>query len=179
LRIKRDGTADRALVIGTGLSTCFFGFGAGAILSAYLRFSHSAEFSHLRTTLAFRSAIFGDGVILPILTMIAVSTLLASDGSIVRRAGVPALLLGLAVTAYFHIEQAVDGLVNWAMPQPWHWNLLGVWHAVYMLTIATLLALYFIVSAVHIYRKRTVPLSLVISVLCLISFFVLLGTDYL
>jgi hypothetical protein len=111
--------------------------------------------------------------------MIAVSTLLASDGSIVRRAGVPALLLGLAVTAYFHIEQAVDGLVNWAMPQPWHWNLLGVWHAVYMLTIATLLALYFIVSAVHIYRKRTVPLSLVISVLCLISFFVLLGTDYL
>jgi hypothetical protein len=111
--------------------------------------------------------------------MIAVSTLLSAESGVVSRLGVPALLLGLAVTAYFHIEQAVDGLVNWAMPTPWHWNLLGAWHAVYMLTLTTLLSLYFMTSIVFVYRKRTVPISLAICVLCLIAFFVLLGTDYL
>jgi len=179
LRIKRVGTADAVLVIGTGLSTCFFGFGAGALLSTYLRLTHSPEFLHLRTTLSFRSAILGDGVILPILDMIAVSTLLANRAYSIKQLRIIAVLVGVTITAYFHIQQAVDGLVNWAMPQPWHWNLLGLWHAVYMLTVATLLSLYFMLSIVIVHRERTIPWSLIISILCVIAFFVLLGTDYL
>ena len=176
---EQFGTSNGLLVLGVGFATFFFGFGAGALLNVYLVMTNSEEIANLRTTLSFRSAIYGDGVILPILNMIAVATIQTNKDYMTSPLALLAIFLGLSIAVYFHVGQAVNKLVNWTMPRPWHWNLLGLWHAIYMLVVATLLSLYFLLSIVTVRRTDYVPSSLIIAILGMMLFFVLLATDYI
>lgn len=132
-------------IVATGLATFFFGFGAGALLNLYLIAVHSPLVAELRGSLNFKSSIVGDGLLLPLVNMLVVSSLRLRPALVGRREIALALALGIAVTVYFHVVQAVRGLVNWTMPRPWRWNVLGVWHAAYMLAVSTLLALFYVV----------------------------------
>jgi len=132
----------------------------------------------LRGSLNFKSSIFGDGILLPIINMVAVSSLVHQQDLVHQPQFVIALALGLGITAYFHITQAVRGLVNWAMPKPWRWNLLGFWHAAYMLSVSTLLSLFYIVLLVAITKHEAMISNGIIVTLGLVAFFMLLQLDY-
>ncbi len=139
-------SARTRVVAGTGLATFFFGFETRDCMNLYLIHVRSPLVLTLRSSLSYKSSIFGDGLLLPCVNMFVASFLIENRRFIQRGSLVGAALVGLAVTAYFHISQAVDGIVNWAMPTPWHWNVLGAWHAAYMLSVSTLLALFYIVA---------------------------------
>jgi hypothetical protein len=164
-------------VLYTGLATFFFGFGAGALLNFYLILTDSSLLSGLRGSLNYISSIIGDGILLPVVNMIVVSFLRKNRAFISRASVAVALTLGLLITMYFHVAQAVQGLTNWAMPSPWHWNLLGVWHAVYMMSVSSLLCLFF-VTVFTSRRRGHVPREALLVTGGIVLFFFLLRLDY-
>lgn len=172
------GSLRLRLITATGLATFFFGFGAGALLNLYLLHIHSSLVVTLRSSLSYKSSILGDGILFPCLNMFAVSYLSRNRRHITPGLITAAIIIGVAVTTYFHVSQAVGGIVNWAMPTPWHWNILGAWHAVYMLTVSSLLALFYL-SIIKVRRKNKsgVPEAAALT-LGLAVFFLLLRLDY-
>ncbi len=165
-------------ILVTGLATFFFGFGAGALLNLYLIAVHSPLVAELRGSLDFKSSIVGDGILLPLVNMLVVSALRLRPALVGRREIAIAVVLGIVVTVYFHVVQAARGLVNWAMPRPWRWNLLGVWHAAYMLTVSTLLALFYVVVIDSVRAHDAMVRDAVVVTAGIALFFLLLRLDY-
>ncbi|OGH20593.1 MAG: hypothetical protein A3D74_02090 [Candidatus Levybacteria bacterium RIFCSPHIGHO2_02_FULL_37_13] len=163
----------------TGFATFFFGFGAGAILNLYLLAINSPLVLQLRSSLMFVSSILGDGVILPVVNMFIVSSLIKNKEFISKLKIFLSLLFGLLITLYFHITQAVQGLVNWSMPKPWEWNLLGVWHALYMLVVTSLISLFYIILAFNIVKFKRFTKEAVLVTLGIVLFVILLRLDYI
>ncbi len=177
-----DAYNRRLIVLGVGVATFFFGFAAGALLNMYLILTGSPLFASLRTTLSYKSAIFGDGILLPVINMIAASFLLKHADLIRKKTIRKALFFGVCVTVYFHITQAMGGIVNWAMPKPWHWNILGVWHGVYMFFVASLLSLFYLVMVKKFKKEKHIghiAKEFFIVSVGLVIFFVLLRLDYI
>ncbi len=168
----------KLVIAGVGGATFFFGFFAGAMLNLYLVSIHSPLVTQLRASLSFKSAIYGDGIILPVVNMICASFLLNQRKYITNKIINWSLVLGGLITAYFHVSQAMRGLVNWTMPTPWHWNFLGVWHAVYMFSVCTLLSLFLIVTIKTIRREKSVPWEFWMVLFGVVIFLVLLRLDY-
>jgi hypothetical protein len=166
-------------LIATALATFFFGFGAGAALNLYLIAVKSPFLNELRGSLDYKSSIFGDGILLPAVNVLVVATLRDHRALVNPVTLLVALGLGLAATAYFHIVQAVRGIVNWAMPKPWRWNILGLWHAIYMLSVATLLSLFYVSAIAGAFGDDPFgwgPVGLV--TVGIVAFFALLRLDY-
>jgi hypothetical protein len=173
-------TINRKYIIGMiGFGTFFFGFFAGAAFSFYLNAIHSAMFGTLRTSLQFKSAIFGDGIILPIANMFAASFLINQKKMLNAKLIKSSILLGLAITVYFHLNQALNNLINWAMPMPWHWNFLGLWHAVYMFSVSTFLSMFYLTVFRFSKTRKRVPREFWIVTVSLVLFSLLLHLDYL
>lgn len=169
----------RYIIWGVGIATFFFGFAAGGMLHAYLLFIGSSFVVKYRASLSYSSAIFGDGIIFPIINMVAVSFLLSNKKYIKNTLVIAALFLGSAITLYFHIAQALGGIVNWSMPQPWHWNILGVWHAMYMFSVASFLSLFYLVVANIMRKEKILPKEVFFVTTGLVLFFILLRLDYI
>lgn len=169
----------RYIVLGIGVWTFLFGFFAGALFNLYLLATNSSEFGTLRTSLDYKSSIFGDGIVLPIINMLAVAFLLRNSQIIKKKMLGSALFFGFLITAYFHISQAVNGLVNWAMPEPWNWNALGVFHALYMFLAASFISLFYIVVIKYIHKTKRLPKEVVLVSIGAIIFLVLLRLDYI
>ncbi len=167
-----------ALIISVGAATFFFGFGAGALYNYYLILTDSPIVATLRTSLTFKSAIFGDGIILPVVNMTAAYFLINHKKYLTKTILGYALISGGFVTAYFNITQAVKGLVNWAMPTPWHWNLLGLWHAIYMYCVASFLVYFYFTSIKVVVKEKRFPLQLFFVTIGMVVFFILLDLDY-
>ena len=85
-----------------------------------------------KATLEFRSAVIGDGVILPIASVLMVRGLRHWGTRPGRRSVLASLTLGVLCTSIVHLVQARRKLVNWTMPTPWQWTWLGKYHMVYM-----------------------------------------------
>ena len=167
------------IIIGVGAATFFFGFGAPAILNLYLLSINSPLVVQFRSSLMYISSIFGDGIILPIVNMIAVLGLFKNQEFIGRLVVILSLFFGLLITLYFHITQAVQGLVNWSMPRPWEWNFLGAWHALYMFTVSSLISLFYIVLTLNIVKNKRLTKEAVLVTLGIILFLILLKLDYI
>lgn len=166
-------------VLATGFATFFFGFGAGAVFNWYLIRVDSPLIAEHRGSLNYVSSIVGDGVLLPLVNMVIVSFLMAHHASIDRMTLIVAVTLGIAITAYFHLVQAIRGLVNWTMPRPWRWNALGAFHAAYMLGAASLLGLFYaVVAASALARDRDVVPTAAVVTTGVVCFCVLLRLDY-
>ncbi len=165
-------------IITTGLATFFFGFGAGAVLNLYLISIKSPLVEQFRSSLSYISSIYGDGILLPIVNMVMVAFLYKSKQFVSRRSLAMGFTGGLLITAYFHITQALNGIVNWTMPTPWHWNFLGVWHALYMLAVTSLITLFYVVSVLSFRKNRKIPKEAYLVTLGIISFLMLLRFDY-
>lgn len=169
----------RAVVLGVGFATFFFGFFAGALLNIYLIFINSPFIVQFRSTLTYKSAIIGDGILLPAINMLIMVFLLRNTKYIKKRLIQIALFSGVCITAYFHITQAMGGIVNWTMPKPWHWNALGLWHAVYMYSVTSFLSLFYFVLFKAIKNQKYVPKEAVLVTIGLAIFLVLLRLDYI
>lgn len=177
--IVLDGSKQRYIVAAIGLATFVFGFMAGAIFNYYLILIHSPLIVNFRASLDYKSSIFGDGVILPIINMVAIYFILENKEFLRRRVLRNAILLGFLITIYFHISQATRGLVNWAMPEPWKWNELGAFHAAYMFLAASFISLFYLVLIKYMRRTKTLPKEALIVTLGIIIFLVLLRLDYI
>ncbi|MDP2637437.1 MAG: hypothetical protein Q8P26_00045 [Candidatus Levybacteria bacterium] len=161
-----------------GAATFFFGFGASAMLNAYLFMIKSPLVLNFRSSLNFVSSIFGDGIILPIVNMLIARFILGNLGLINKLNVFAGIVFGLAITFYFYITQAVKGLVNWSMPTPWHWNFLGVWHFFYMLSVSSLLSFYVLLLIKKIKKDKVTPKDAFVIVGGVIIFLILLKLDY-
>jgi hypothetical protein len=168
----------RKIIWLTGVATFFFGFGAAAIFNFYLYVVRSSLVFNFRSSLNFISSIFGDGLILPVVNMLVVSHILNNTKYVNKLSLIIGAIMGLLITIYFHVIQAVKGLVNWSMPTPWHWNLLGLWHFFYMLSVTSLLSFYFVVSVMEVRQTKKLPKNLIFVILGIILFLTLLKLDY-
>lgn len=164
--------------MGVGAATFFFGFGIPAILNLYLLAVNSPLVLQYRSSLMYISSILGDGIILPIVNMLAVLGLFKNQELIGRLVIILSLFFGLLITLYFHITQAVQGLVNWSMPKPWEWNFLGAWHALYMLVVTSLICLFYIVLSRTIWKYKRLSRGFVLVTLGIVLFLILLRLDY-
>ncbi|MCS7001794.1 MAG: hypothetical protein NZ518_02995, partial [Dehalococcoidia bacterium] len=108
-----------------------------------------------RGTLQFVSAWIGDGVLLPIMNVAGDDLLRRTGGAPTTAEGIGAVIVGGLVTTVMHVIQGARGLVNWSMPRPWRWNLLGWYHVVFMWAQLALLASYAI-RAIRRARSLTV-----------------------
>lgn len=140
-----------------GIATLFFGFLAGALFNVYLVATGDPLVQQLRTVLSYRSAILGDGLLLPIANMAAAAALAKRQHEVSRPAVLIAILFGVTITGCVHAFQATHELVNWSMPTPWHWNAIGLWHAAYMGSVISWLALFLLVMAKSPGRQMKSP----------------------
>lgn len=170
---------EKELVVAIGFLTFFFGFGAGAILNFYLLAINHSLATEYRSVLTYGSAILGDGIILPIVNMVATTFFLNNREYLTTITLRLALVAGLVITLYFNINQATSGIINWAMPIPWHWNAIGLWHGLYMFSVASFLSLFYLVSIRFIAKEKELPRQVFIVTLGLIIFFILLRLDYI
>jgi len=85
-----------------------------------------------KATLEFRSAIIGDGIILPAVSVLMMRALRHWGARVGRRNLGLALLAGTLFTSAVHIGQGRNKMVNWSMPEPWKWNWIGIYHMFYM-----------------------------------------------
>jgi hypothetical protein len=168
----------RLLVLGAGAATLVFGLLVGALVNMYLVAADDPMVHQLRTTLSYRSAIFGDGLLLPIVNMAAMSYLVRQRRLIRRRTVLAAVLLGAALTAYVHVMQAANELVNWAMPTPWHWNAVGGLHALYMFVVVSWILLFLLVVLKVVDRPGAIPREAAIVLVGVVLFLFLLRLDY-
>ena len=166
-------------IMAVGIGTFFFGFGAGALLNLYLLAINHPLVHQFRAALSYKSAILGDGILLPLVNMAVAAFVIRNRSYIGRKMIQGSLFSGLLITIYFHVNQAMGGIVNWAMPEPWRWNILGIWHAMYMFSVATLLSLFYLLVVKVTKEERVVPREVLAVTLGIIAFFVLLRLDYI
>ena len=162
-----------------GFCIFFFGFGAGAVLNLYLNAINHPLVVQFRSALTYKSAIIGDGIILPVIGMVCASFILRERDLITKKVMRWALVSATAITAWFHITQGLDGMVNWAMPTPWRWNFLGLWHAIYMFSMAALFSLFYLMVFRRVWVTKEVGKEVLIVTLGLVFFFALLKLDYI
>lgn len=114
------------------LSTTFLGFIVQALGNVYLNWRGDPIVHEYRSTLSYTSAVVGDGVLIPLVNVFMTSQLAVWRRR--PRAAEVAAAIGAAglITAVAHLYQAVNGLVNWAMPAPFRWTIVGYYHAAFM-----------------------------------------------
>jgi hypothetical protein len=139
---KPGGDLDPKLAAITAAVTFAAALGvSGGTNLVMLALNHPLIKKH-RPTLTFRSAIIGDGVILPIVNVLMMRSFVRWKPNLVRTSAVIAIPGGSGISLAFHVVQGSQGMVNWTMTRPWRWNLLGYYHFVYMATQFSYMTLY-------------------------------------
>ncbi len=133
--------------VGIAALSAVLAFGINAAAHLILLIRHSPLVAEHRGTLQFKSAWTGDLILLPIMNVAATRLLRRIGGSPGRAEFAGSLAAAGTITAGMHVIQARGGLVNWSMPEPWHWNALGYYHLLFMWGQLTLLALALIRAA--------------------------------
>jgi hypothetical protein len=114
--------------------TMFLAFIVQAAGNVYLNWRADPIVSEYRTTLMYTSAVFGDGLLVPLVNVFITSQLVAWRRR-PRAAEVFGAVLGAGVlTIAVHLYQAVNALLNWTMTRPFEWTPLGYYHALFMWT---------------------------------------------
>jgi len=115
-------------------ATFLFGFIVQAAGNVYLNWRADPIVSEYRATLTYTSAVFGDGLLVPLVNVAMTSQLVAW-----RRRPRPTEIVGAVlgagiITFGVHLYQAVNALLNWTMTRPFEWTPLGYYHALFMWT---------------------------------------------
>ncbi len=173
--------SDKGLLAATALLTFAAAFGVSGGTNLVMLLTKNDLIKKHRPTLTFRSAIFGDGLILPVVNMLMMNSLKKWQPKLTARTALAPMLGGSGVALLFHIAQGKNGMVNWTMTRPWRWNLLGYYHFIYMATQFSYMLLYLTQLAG---RWRTEEINgeqkrdLAIIGANMAAFGVLLATDY-
>src|SRR5437773_5609742 len=128
---KRNTKPDAMLLAATALITFAAALGVSGGTNVWmLVIGHDLIKKH-RPTLTSRSAIIGDGILLPFINCLIMQSFVGWKLRLSPRTALMPIVGGSAVSLIFHIGQGRGGLVNWTMPKPWRWNLLGYYHFVF------------------------------------------------
>jgi hypothetical protein len=120
------------LPAGVFFATMFFGFMVQAAGNVYLNWRDDPLVSEYRATLSYTSAVFGDGLLVPLVNVFITSQLVAWRRQ-PRVAEVVGAILGAGImTVGVHLYQAVNLLLNWTMTRPFEWTPMGYYHALFM-----------------------------------------------
>lgn len=119
-------------------------FWVNAVGHAWMLWRRNPLVREYKATLAYRSALIGDAVLLPLANVLLDRELESWGeglwpGRIRRGRLARSLLLGCGLTIVVHVYQAAQRLTNWTMPRPWRWTALGYYHALYMASQFTIL----------------------------------------
>ncbi len=134
--------SDWQLFAATALITFAAALGVSGGTNVWMLITKNELIKKHRPTLTFRSAIFGDGVILPVVNCLMMNSLKRWKPRLNAQTGLVAAAGGSAISLMFHVAQGRGGMVNWTMTKPWKWNLLGYYHFVYMATQFSYMLLY-------------------------------------
>lgn len=134
---------DPQLLAITALATFAAALGVSGGANVWMLLTKHPLIKQHRPTLTFRSAIFGDGIILPVINVLIMRSFVRWHPRLSPRTAILPIVGGSAVSLLFHIAQGKNGLVNWTMTRPWRWNLLGYYHFIYMATQFSYMLLYF------------------------------------
>ena len=113
-------------------ATLFFGFMVQAAGNVYLNWRSDPIVSEYRATLTYTSAVFGDGLLIPLANTFITSQLVAWRRRPRVAEVVGAILGGGVFTVGVHLYQAVNALLNWTMTRPFEWTPMGYYHALFM-----------------------------------------------
>lgn len=177
----KGGEADARLLAATGLATFAAALGVSGGTNVWMLITRNPLIKAHRPTLTFRSAIFGDGLILPFVNMLMMRSLRRWQPRLSPSTALLPVIGGSAISLMFHIGQGRGRLVNWTMPRPWHWNLLGYYHFVYMATQFSYMLLYFTQLAGRWRKRELTPdqkRDLALIAVSMGLFGLLLYTDY-
>jgi hypothetical protein len=173
--------ASAGLLAGTALATFVAALGVSGGTNVWMLITGNPLIKQHRPTLTFRSAIIGDGILLPVISALMMKSFVRWQPRIGAPTTLASIIGGSALALVFHIGQGRGGLVNWTMTRPWRWNLLGYYHFIYMSSQFSYMMLYFWLLAGHwkeeglgAEQKR----DLAIIAGSLLLFGVLLATDY-
>ncbi len=167
----------RNIAVGVGLATFICGFLIGALVNLYLLYTKSPLILNSRSALSYISYIFGDGLVLPVINTIAAFFILKNKDRINKVYVFLTFFIGVLITFYFHLVEALNGLTNFSMPIPWHWNFMGAWHFLYMLSVLSLLSLFYILFSSSLKKQKKLPKEAVFVTLGIIIFLILLHFD--
>ena len=169
-----------ALLVIVAIVTFLVGFLVNAIGSAVLEWRHDPLVTRYRDTLDFTSAIVGDAVLVPLANVLVVSQLVQWRRAVRAREVIGPVLFGAALTLLIHGYQAANALVNWTMPSPYYWTVLGYTHAFFMWAEISLLAFFWSQAGLIARLDRRVALQprLLFVLLCIAVFVRLLLADY-
>jgi hypothetical protein len=182
---KEDATqpreADTKLLALTAAATFAAALGVSGGTNVWMLITDHNLIKKHRPTLTFRSAIFGDGVLLPIISSLMMKSFVRWNPRLNQAGTLASIVGGSALALVFHVGQGRGGLVNWTMTRPWRWNLLGYYHFVYMSTQFSYMMLYFWTLAGRLPKGEITgeqKRDLAIIAASLALFGVLLATDY-
>ena len=129
-------------MIATALVTVAAAVGVSGGTNLAMMLTKNELIKQHRATLTFRSAIFGDGLILPFINVLMMRSFRRWRPRLSARTAAAPVVGGSLISLMFHVAQGRNELVNWTMPKPWRWNLLGYYHFVYMATQFSYMLLY-------------------------------------
>jgi hypothetical protein len=180
--LRRRADADNtSLYAATAVVTFLAALGVSGGANVLLMVAGNDLIKKHRPTLTFRSAWFGDGIILPIVNVLMIKALNRWGPRLGGSTLLAPVVGGSIVSLMFHIGQGRGGLVNWTMPQPWRWNLLGYYHFVFMSTQFGFMLLYLTQLAGRWRKGEVTPeqkRDLAIIAASMLAFGALLYTDY-
>lgn len=162
------------------MATFFFAFLVNAVGSAVLEWRRDPLVTQYKDTLEFTSAVIGDGILIPFVNVAVVSQLYQWRRAVRQREIVAPLVFGALLTLSAHVYQATNGLVNWTMPHPFAWTVLGYTHALYMWAQLSFLAFFWSQAALiaRLDPRAALHPRLLFVLLCMAVFLRLLLADY-
>ncbi len=126
-------------VLVVGLVTCFFSFGVQFFVYLYYKYIDHKILKIHKSVVHYSSGILGDGLFMPLVNIFCYYTIKALPSVL----SIPNLALSLAggviITFIFHYGQQRLNLTNWTMPEKGMWNILGIYHALFMFAESTFL----------------------------------------
>jgi len=179
--MEEEERDDRILFAVTALATFAAALGVSGGTNVWMLITKNDLIKKHRPTLTFRSAIFGDGLILPFINVLMMKSLRRWRPLVDSPTSLVPILGGPAISLLFHVQQGNGGLVNWTMPNPWRWNLLGYYHFVYMSTQFSYMLLFLTQLLTHLPEEEItdeLKKDLALIGANLVAFGLLLYTDY-
>lgn len=117
--------------LNTFLITLFFSFCVQSLFYLWYRLTNNRilKYQHV---FGYYSGIIGDGLLVPLVNVFAIKTLYDNGLSFNASYAGLGLIGGFLTTFVFHFGQKYFNQINWTMPKKGEWNLLGLYHSIFM-----------------------------------------------
>lgn len=139
-------------LIYVGFVTCLFSFWIQTFFYLWYRFVDHELIKNHKSVVHYTSGVIGDGLLVPLTNVFCALTIYSLGNSVSDFSLWPgAFFGGVIITFIFHYYQQKLKLTNWTMPEVGKWNLLGIYHAIFMCFESSFLTYTFLVVLKSLY----------------------------